>query len=507
MLTSKNFINKISIRQIIFIGLGVRLLAVFFSPGYAFHDDHFEMPELVFRWENNINFLWTGSNVHVFSLIYPGMMYLLFGACRAAGIHRPEDMMFVVRLLHALVSLLSIYYAYLLTLRLTDRKDTAKIVALMMALFWMFPFMSVRNLREFFCIPFLLIACYHIADPKLTTRSILLAALFFAVSFSIRLQIVFIPLGIGLCLLFKKEYNKKAIVFGIACGVAYMLTQGLFDFIYYHDPFASVKEYIRFNSNPVNIEIQPQGPWYQYIGTVAGAVLGLPFFLLAWGYVYSARMSFPSVPARAGRLKMFFIASLLFFAFHSYYSNKQERFILPFLPFFILLGIIGFQEYYNKHITASWLKKTVKFIIGWFLVLNTIGLAVLTFTYSKRSRVEGMIYLRKKGDVKNIVMEGDVSLQRPPFFYLGKHLENYVLPEGGTIEQLKTEMDTSRKTAPNYVIMAGNQNFDQRLAKLKTLFPNLKQETIIETGFVDNLAHWLNPKNNQNENWYIYKVE
>jgi Alg9-like mannosyltransferase family len=499
MLTSKNFIHKISIRQIILIGLAVRLLAAFFSPGYAFHDDHFEMPELVFRWENNINFLWTGSNVHVFSLIYPGMMYLLFGACRAVGISQPEDMMFVVRLLHALVSLLSIYYAYLLTLRLTDRKDTANMVALTLALFWMFPFMSVRNLREFFCIPFLLMACYHIADPKLTTRSILLAALFFALSFSIRLQIVFIPLGIGLCLLFKKEYTKKAIVFSIASGIAYMLTQGLFDFIYYHDPFASVKEYVRFNSNPVNIEIQPQGAWYQYIGTVAGAVLGFPFFLLAWGYIYSFRMSF--------LLKMFVIASLLFFAFHSYYSNKQERFILPFIPFFLLLGIIGFQEYYTKHQTAVWLKKTFKFVLIWFLVINTVGLVVLTFSYSKRSRVEGMIYLRKKGDVKNIIMEGDVSLQRPPFFYLGKHLENYVLPEGGTIEQLKIEMDTSRKPAPNYVIMAGSQNFDQRLAKLKILFPELKQETIIKTGFVDNLVHWLNPKNNQNENWYIYRIE
>jgi Alg9-like mannosyltransferase family len=494
-----NLFNRITIKQILFIGLAVRLLAVFFSPGYAFHDDHFEMPELVFRWENHINFLWTGSNVHVFSLIYPGMMYLLFAACRSIGINQPEDMMFVVRLLHALVSLLSIYYAYLLTLRLTDKKDTAKIVALMMALFWMFPFMSVRNLREFFCIPFLLIACYHIADAKLTNRSIFLASFFFAVSFSIRLQIIFTPLGIGLCLLFKKEFLKKAIVFGIASGIAYMLTQGLFDSIYYHDPFASVKEYVRFNSNPVNIEIQPQGPWYQYIGTVAGAVLGFPFFLLAWGYIYSARMSF--------RLKMFFIASVLFFAFHSYYSNKQERFILPFIPFFILLGIIGFQEYYNKHLTASWLKKAVKFILGWFLVLNTLGLLVLTFSYSKRSRVEGMIYLRKKGDVKNIIMEGDVSLQRPPFFYLGKHLENFVLPAGGSIEELKMQIDTSHKPAPNYLIMAGNQNFDQRLAKLKTLFPRLKPEAIIKTGFVDNLAHWLNPKNNQNENWYIYRIE
>ncbi len=492
-------INKLTIRQILLIGLAIRLLAVFFSPGYAFHDDHFEMPELVFKWKDGVSFLWTGGDVHIFSLIYPGMMYLLFDACRSVGIHQPEDMMFVVRLVHALVSLLSIYYGYLLTLRLTSRKDTANIVALVMALFWIFPFMSVRNLREFFCIPFLLIGSYYIADPKLSLRSIFLAALFFALSFSIRLQVLFIPIGIGLCLLFNKQYMKKAFVFGIAFGIAYMLTQGLFDLVYYGDPFASVKEYVRFNSDPVNIGMQPQGPWYQYVGTVAGVVWGFPFLLLAWGYIYSARISFQT--------KMFFIASLIFFAFHSYYSNKQERFILPFIPFFLLLGIAGVMEYYKKNLSPPWLRRTIKFIVVWFVILNAAGLLVITFTYSKRSRIEAMIYLRKKGDVTNIIMEGDISLQRPPLFYLGKHLDFFFFPGNKSDEQIQAEIKTSGKPVPNYVIMAGNEAFDQRFDRLKKLFPGLKKETIVTTSFVDNLAHWLNPKNNQNENWYIYRLK
>ncbi len=82
-------------------------------------------------------------------------------------------------------------------------------VALAMALFWIFPFMSVRNLREFFCIPFLVMGSYYIADPKLTIRSIFLAALFFAISFSIRLQVLFIPAGIGLCFLFINSISKR----------------------------------------------------------------------------------------------------------------------------------------------------------------------------------------------------------------------------------------------------------------------------------------------------------
>lgn len=494
----KNISRRLSITQVIVIGLLIRLIAVFFSPGYAFHDDHFEMPELVFKWKDGISFLWTGSDVHVFSLIYPGMMYLLFEACHAVGIHQPEDMMFVVRLVHALVSLLSIYYAYALTLRLTAQKDTAILVGLAMALFWIFPFMSVRNLREFFCIPFLLAGSYYIADPKAGTRSIFLAALFFAVSFSIRLQVIFIPLGIGLCWLFHKSYHKKAILFAVAFGIAYMLTQGLFDFIYYGDPIASIKEYFRFNSDPVNIGIQPQGPWYQYIGTVAGVVWGFPFFILGFGYLYSLRMSFP--------VKILCIATLLFFAFHSYYSNKQERFILPFIPYFLILGIIGFREYTNRNARKPWLKKTTAVFLVWFLLFNTAGLLVLSFTYSKRSRIESMIYLRKRGDVSNIIMEGDVSLQRPPLFYLGKHLDTYVLAADGDLNKLQDEIAKGDKPAPNYIIMAGNHHLEERELRLKTIFPSLTAETTIQTSFVDNLAHWLNPKHNQNEDWYIYKI-
>jgi len=499
MLEKRTLFSKISIPQILLIGLAVRLLAVFFSPGYAFHDDHFEMPELVFRWRNGVNFLWTGSNVHVFSLVYPGFMYLLFDVCGAAGIRRPEDLMFVVRLIHALVSLLGIYYAYRLTFRLTNRKDISNLVALLMALFWIFPFMSVRNLREFFCIPFLLIGSYHIADQKLTYRSILLASFFFAVSFSIRLQTIFIPAGVGLSFLFNKQYRKKALVLIVGFGVAYMLTQGLFDIIYYGDPFANIKEYVRFNLSQRNIEIQPHGPWYQYLETVAGVVFGPPFLLLFWGYLFCIKLPF--------RTKMFFVGSLLFFVFHSYYSNKQERFLLPFIPYFLLLAVIGLHEYYSKNKISRWIKKSARIIIIWFLIFNTMGLLVLSFTYSKRSRVESMIYLRKKGDVTNIIMEGDVSLQRPPLFYLGKHLNIYTLPEKGGLDKLQSEISSGINPAPNYAILAGNNNLDKRLARLKTIFPDIHSEVIIKTGFVDNLAYWLNPKHNQNENWYIYRLK
>lgn len=477
----------------------VRLLAVLFSPGYAFHDDHFEMPELVYRWKHGINFLWTGSEVHVFSLIYPGFMYGVFEGCEAVGITTPEGKMFVIRIIHALISLITVYYAYLLALRLKADKNTAIIVALAMALFWIFPFMSVRNLREFFCIPFLVMGTYFLCDPRLRTSAILAAAFLFAISFSIRLQIIFIPAGMGLYLLFQKGSLRKALVFGLCFIAAYMLTQGLFDLLYYHDPIANIREYVRFNSQKVNIEVQPQGPWFQYIGTVAGVVFGIPFILLALGYVYSWRLS--------AQTKMLLVGTVLFFAFHSYYSNKQERFILPFIPYFLLLGIIGLKEFYSRYYPQKkWLRILHRISLAWFLLFNIAGLAVLTFTYSKRSRVESMIYLRKKADVSNVIMEGEVSLQRPPTFYLDKHLDPYVLPPGGNPDDLLKEIREGSRPAPNYIIMAGNQSMEERVGRLRAIFPGMTADTVITTSFVDNLAHWLNPKHNQNENWHIYRI-
>ncbi|HEX7904513.1 MAG TPA: glycosyltransferase family 39 protein [Chitinophagaceae bacterium] len=494
-----SLLSRMNIGQVLLIGLIFRLLAVFFSKGYAFHDDHFEMAELVQRWREGISFLWTGSNVHVFSLIYPGFLYLLFEACHAVGLHSPEQIMFVVRLVHALFSLLSIYYAYKLTLRITDQHDTSILVALSMAIFWIFPFMSVRNLREFVCIPFLLMGSYYIADPKFSFRSIFLAAFFFALAFSIRLQILFIPLGIGIFLLFQKEQLKKAIVFGIFSGVAFMLTQGLFDGVYYGNPFASIIEYMRFNSDKTNIEIQPQGPWYQYIGTVAGVVWGLPFLLLVAGYIYSAKMN--------TGVKMFFFGSLLFFAFHSYYSNKQERFILPFLPYFLMLGIIGFRDYYHYNLNKKWLRKTTRFITGWFIIFNAVALCVLSVTYTKRSRVEAMAYLRKKGDMTNIIMESENGSPRPPLFYLGKQINFYELRMSDSLPVANNYIPSSVNPSPNYIIMSGDNQLEKRLTRLKILYPTLRFETNATPSLIDNFAYRLNPKHNENETWHIYRID
>ena len=256
-------ITRLTITQILIIGLVLRLLAAFFAKGYVFHDDHFFVAELADNWKNGFSdWLSRGGNESsVLSLIYPGIHYLLFKICNKLGMTNPDDLMLIVRLLHGLISLLTIYYGYLLTKRLINREDTARIVALVFALFWFFPFLSVHTVKEFSCIPFLMIASYHIADPNLKNRSILLSALFFIVAVCVRIQTILIPFGIGVYLLVHRSTYKIALLFGTAFLICFFLTQGLFDLIYFGDPFATTLAYINYNTAAANISQYPTAPF------------------------------------------------------------------------------------------------------------------------------------------------------------------------------------------------------------------------------------------------------
>ncbi|MEA5458767.1 hypothetical protein VB796_06955 [Arcicella sp. LKC2W] len=495
------YLETLNLKKILLLGLFFRLLAIIFSKGYAFTDDHFEVIEIT---QNLLDGLETPfpnfpkGTIYLFSLVYPGVHYVIFGLCEFVGIYNPEVKMFVGRLVHGLFSLLTIYYGYKITERLTNRANDAKIVGLLLAIFWVLPFLSVRNLRELACVPPLLIGCYYALEKNLTTKHILWSAWWFTIAFVFRYQIVFIPFVVGLNWLLSKQNWQKALIFGVLMGVFFMLTQGLLDYFYWGNPFASIQAYIEYNSDSTNISAYPNGPWHRYIGTVAGLFLAFPFLLLLAGYFKTA--------TQGGYRAVFFWASLFFFAFHSYYANKQERFIMPFLPYFIILGTIGFRDLYEQFSEKKWLQGFTKFAIIWGLVLNTILLCVLSVTYTKRSRVESMNYLREKGDLNNFVLQNYEFSQPEAPFYLQKRYDYYTVDTHEKMADLPNQLKLGKKVKPNYIILVGNSDLEKRLAEMKAVFPTMEHEIDIEPSLGDNIAYLLNPSHNHNETFYIYKI-
>jgi len=493
----------LSLRNIILISLFFRILAVIFSKGFAFSDDHFEIIEIAQSWLDGVPFTAKGE-IYLFSLLYVGLHTIILGACESLGIYNPEVKMFIIRLFHALFSLFTVYYGYKLTEVLCRKSNNEikifnfslpQLVGLILGIFWLFPFMSVRSLREFFCIPFLIAGFYFLLSDKNNTsfKNLVISTFLFAIAFDVRYQTIFFPLGVGLVLLFNKQTFKNAVIFGFLFIFFVSITQLLFDYLYWGSPIASIKAYTAYNAT--HSADYPQGDWFMYILTIGGLLLAPACFLLFIGFFYNWK-----------KYLIIFVPTALFFLFHSYFPNKQERFILPMLPFIIILGVIGFADYYSKNNQKQWVKLGSKGLIIYFLVLNTIGLFALTFTYTKRSRVESMTYLYKKGDVKNIVFEGEGEIPFPPTFYLGKRINYFEIKADKDVKILKKEIETRINEKPNYLIITGSNNLKQREERMKTIFPNIKEEKAIAPGFVDNIAFYLNPSHNVNETWYIYKI-
>jgi len=482
--------NEYPFGFIITLAIVFRALAVVFAKGYGMHDDHFCVIEVAQGWL-------TGSkewflNPHpIRSVVYPGLHYILFFVLEKLGIFDPQFKMLVVRFFHAAYSLLTVYFGYKTAQSISDKK-TANTIGLLLSIFWIFPFMAVRNLIEFVCIPPLVIGVYCIhKNPKITLSSIFWSGIFFGLAFALRFQVLSMAGVVGIVLLAKKEW-KPAFYFSSGFLLASFLVLGLTDWIGYGRPFASVIGYFLYNSE--NAYAYTTGPWYQYIGLLIGALIPPASLALLFGFARTWK-KFPYI----------FWPTLAFFIAHSLFPNKQERFILPILPFVLMLSVVGWQQFVSR--SEFWLKRPhlARGLWVWFWIFNTLLLCVCSITYSKKARVETLTYLSHKFDVHGIIVESrDDAPPMAPLFYLGKKVPIFSAYPSKSIEALKMEID-SVKARPNYVIFLDGKNIAERTRKMAGYCSVLEFQQKIRPSFIDWLLYFMNPRHNINQTSYIYK--
>jgi hypothetical protein len=489
----KHFWKRYPLRSILLIALIVRLVAVVFAKGYGMHDDHFGPIEQPFLIMHDIA-VWTDrGEPHGHSIVYPLIHYALFNGFEVLGIRDPQTTMFFVRLLHALYSLLIVGYGFKIAEILTTR-ETARRAGLLLAIFWAFPFLSVRNLVEVVCIPPLAAGFYYALTSREKVRNALIAGLCFGLAFVFRYQTLALAGTVGLIFLFKKEFKQTAL---LAAG--FLLTavaiQGSADVFAWGYPFASFVAYLTYNV--AHGQDYTTGPWYRYILLVAGALIPPTSLLLLYGFFRNWKKTILIV-----------LPVLVFFILHSAFPNKQERFIFPVVPFIVLLGFIGWEEFaaqskfwlrHRAALKASWI---------WFWTVNTALLVLFSTYYSKKSRVEAM-YAMYGRQVHGIILEGGQSgTTFPPLFYTGVFpVPVYEINNEDQLLQTKARVDTSR-VRPNYVVFFGPDSLDRRVQRIEsTLGLELALERKIEPSLLDDVFYRLNPRFNKNETTFVFKTE
>jgi len=493
--------NKYTPLQII-IGLGIifRLIAVIFSKGFGFFDDHFLVIEAAQSWVDGYDYnYWLPDPNYPdrqpqgHPLFYVGIHYFILKFFAFIGLSDPQTKMFYIRLLHAAWSVLIITYGYKIAKLLSNEK-TALYVAGFLSLFWFMPFLSVRNLVEFVCVPPLLIATYLLLKEK-NYKNYLLAGIWLGIALSVRFQTVFYLAGIGLALLLMRTNFKYLVTCLIGFLLVILISQVAVDTYIWGRPFAEIGAYIQYNID--NATVYGTDVWHMYLDLILGLLIPPLSILLFAGWLFSWK-----------KIPLLFWPVLFYLAFHTYFPNKQERFVLTIIPTIIIIGTIGMfaiQEKYKEKFNF----KLFKFSKSFVLVVNLVLIFVLSLSYSKRNRVEAMYYLYKQPDLNMAMIEDsnrDNDFTMPPLFYLGKWHSVIGMTKNFYLDSVKYQFSIIPDSVkPNYVVFWRHENINTRLDSFRKLFPNTKYVTTIEPSFIDKTLNWLNPIND-NETTYIYKI-
>ena len=478
-----------------------RLLSVIFAKGWGMIDDHFIVIESAQSWVDGTDYnFWLpgtignkGPTGHNF--FYPGLHYLLFSFFKMIHFSDPQSKMLVVRFLHGAWSLVTVYFGYKITEKLGDKKS-ARMAGLLLAILWFMPWMSVRNLVEMACIPFIILGVWFIVSREKNTgqqAAYFLAGLFLGFAFNLRPQTIFFGIGLGLAILIQGKW-KETLAYILGVIVPIILIQGTIDYFIWGRPFIEIITYFKINFKESENYITL--PWYNYFLVVFGILVPPVSCFLFFGFLRTWK-----------KYLIIFIPVALFFILHSAFPNKQERFILPIIPFIIITGVIGWNEFVEKSLFWQKKEKLLKSSWNFFWLVNLTLLIVVSVVYSKRARVETMTYLSKYPTIHYLfVADSEESPEMFPKFYLGQWPGMYdeLVGTENTASMMNRVSRLPSKAQPQFILFTGDNNHPDQVIKARKSFPFIVYEKTIEPGMVDKIVHWLNPIN-KNRKVYIYR--
>lgn len=489
------YIKDNPLKSMLWVALVLRLISVFFAKGFGMFDDHFLIIESSQSWVDGADYNnwlpWNQLNPYPtgHSFFYSGIHYILFSIMKWFEINDPNIKMYIIRFLHAVYSLLIVSLSYKITLKLSNKKS-ALCVGWILTFAWFMPWISVRNLVEIVSIPPMLAGVWLIIkDNKTGFLKYFFAGFILAISFSIRFQAILFLGGVGLVLLFRKPI-KLAFVFGLGALTSILILQGGIDLFIWHRPFAEFQSYVEYNLT--HSGVYPNGPWYNYL------LLLILFFVPPFGLMLFAGFLKPKK-----EWLLLFVPTMFFLVFHSYFPNKQERFIFPILPMYLSLGVMGWNSLIEGKLRQSFWKKFTKISFVLFLIVNFIVLPFITSSYYKRSRVEAMTYFYGKDKPRAIVIDGTNTngAQLLPRFYSGdiwnckfiqiNNKAGYDIIDGND--------------SVDYVLFFAKDNLNQRIKNVEDKIGLLKFEYVALPSYMDILLQKMNP-HNANDTIFIYST-
>ncbi|MEW5923266.1 MAG: hypothetical protein AB1746_04695 [Candidatus Zixiibacteriota bacterium] len=497
------FIKKHPLLFCILIAIALRLCSVVYSRGYMANDDQFETVQVSYHavqfglMSDDGYITWNamkGSEVGR-SPLYNLFNYSTMTILTWLGIYDLDSMMYFIRLLHALLSLLIVYYGYKYVLLATRNERYALVTGLILSAHFLMPYLSVRNLVEMVSADFLVPCIYYSFrgtredDNRMLAIAGMLGAISWLIRFNTGLAVIPIPFAIWFitrrlrpALYFCAGYLLIA-VFGASLDAIYLGTFG-------RSTYNIFKSFLYVTSNPP----LPQ-PIYLFAGVVLGILIP-PFSLFLIYNILRKKVIRDNL--------ILFTSIALFFIIHSLIRHKEERFMIPIFPLLTMLGMIGLYAWLANSNPASALRKIFKYSAGLAIVINIILLPLFTFNYGHKGMIEPYVYISRQDDVKAIIIDRIERRRVVTSSYAGFKRPNYI-----KIDKWE-DLSTRRNDSPfydsaNYFIIFSDDNARAHADSLTKYFGPIEPVFYSKPSLMDALLHFLNPKYNHLNAAWVYK--
>jgi 4-amino-4-deoxy-L-arabinose transferase-like glycosyltransferase len=430
------------------------------------------------------------------SFLYPFLVSLIMSGVRATGVASPDTEMLMVRLAHALYSLLAIALVF----RILDRtagRESALIGGALMATFYPMPVTSVHQLEEVVCQVPLLAGCYLLLRAGDVDRS---RAALSGVVTGLALILRFQLLSFVLPLLLLVWHGRRTRV-ALWWTVGLLLVLGLqgasnavvngewwFSFKRYYGTLLGTPDELVLESNGY-----PSGPIWRYVLTVLGAFVP-PFSLVAVAAMIIG----------GRRLWCLGLPTLVFFVAHSLIANKQERFLLPVLPMLVLLAAAGGPVARRWFVRRDW-SGMYRTLWVYFGLVNLSLLLVTVFSYGKKDRVAPLVTIQRRGDATGVVVAQYNQTFSVPVYYLGRTRPPVVrLKRADSLGQEQVMRTADGRL--NYAILYSDSIQSDSASLARLLARPLARVATIRPSLTDRLAHRVNPRHNKAKIAIVYTV-
>jgi hypothetical protein len=260
-------------------------------------------------------------------------------------------------------------------------------------------------------------------------------------------------------------------------------------------PFAEISEYVRYNF--ANATTYGTLPWYNYLLLLAAVFIPPLSLGVFFGYFISWR-----------RHLLIWMPVFLFLAAHSWFPNKQERFIFPILPLFFVIGWCGWEQLACRVVLVAAKRSLVvaQLQVRLGAQRRSVGAPALQLQQTEplrglpRVAADAVGHGRRHRGTRTSTSP---RRHRCSIGGSGAHRWSMFPIRRWTCVPELAHWTPERR--PNVVMFIGLEDLEGRKHRVEQAVGALQEVGTARPGLLDRFVHWLNPVN-RNETIITFRI-